>query len=358
MGRLFEGLRGVDVASVAGALGLSPGRGGSWGPCPCCGADRRGREDERGPVGVSGAGGWRCHRCDARGDAAALVLAMATGDAKRTDAAAVADAEALAADVGLMGPGAVGGYQRPPRTAGALQGATSASPDAFRRPPVDEVADVWRRCVPVTIDPGVERYLRARGWTWPDLQALVDLDMARALPVGAGDLPIWASYGRSPWTVGGRLILPCFGPAGELVQLRARWVLPIEDSPAWAVNGDRLRFKEHGGTGITHGGCLYANPVGRAVLAGDLEGFAGEVVIAEGWPDFARWSVQVHRRGLPVAVLGVWSGAWTNGLFAARIPDGARVDVATDADEAGDAYARTIMQTIGARCRVHRLKAR
>ena len=370
-GRLFEGLRGVDVGHVAGAIGLSPARGGSWGPCPCCGADRRGTDDARGPIGTSGAGGWTCHRCDATGDGAALVLAVATG-ATSADGAAVARAEALAVDVGLLWPqgppGAFhrpGGYRHQSASRGAPQGPTSAHPDAIprrtadelRRPSADEVADVWRRCEPVTIHPAVERCLRDRGWTWVDLQAVVDLDLARALPLTVGELPGWAGYGRSPWTVGGRLILPCFGPAGEIVQLRARWVLPIEDSPAWAVKGDRLRFKEHGGTGITHGGCVYANPAGRAMLAGDGPP-AGEVVIAEGWPDFARWSV---RAPPGAAVLGVWSGAWTGEIgaaLAARIPDGARVDVATDADPAGDAYARSIMQTIGARCRLHRWKAR
>ena len=356
--RLFEGLRGVDVAHVAGALRLSPGPGRSWGPCPCCGADRRGTDDGRGPIGTSGAGGWTCHRCQAAGDGAALVLAVATGSTS-ADGAAVARAEAVAVEVGLLAPGAAlertGASGRPAARLPAAE-APRADSGPLRRPPVGEVADLWRRCEPVTIHPSVERSLRDRGWTWPDLQAVVDLDLARALPlgVGVGELPSWAGYGRSPWTVGGRLILPCYGPTGELAQLRARWVLPIEDSPAWAVKGgDRLRFKEHGGTGLTHGGCVYANPAGRAMLAGDGPP-AGEVVIAEGWPDFARWSIQAPPGA---AVLGVWSGAWS-GEIGARIPDGARVIVATDADGAGDTYAGSIMRTIGARCRLHRWKAR
>lgn len=62
---------GLDQA--AALLGLvSRGRGG-WTPCPACGAEHRGTERGRAPLGSNADGGWECHVCKARGDAADLL---------------------------------------------------------------------------------------------------------------------------------------------------------------------------------------------------------------------------------------------------------------------------------------------
>ena len=46
-----------DLATTV--LGLRPGRMRSLGPCPACGADRRGKADDRLPIGTDRQGaGW------------------------------------------------------------------------------------------------------------------------------------------------------------------------------------------------------------------------------------------------------------------------------------------------------------
>lgn len=65
----------AKMPEVIQRLGLQPGRRGSFGPCPGCGADRRGSGDNRGPLIYGKSGGWKCYRpnCDAKGDAVTLV---------------------------------------------------------------------------------------------------------------------------------------------------------------------------------------------------------------------------------------------------------------------------------------------
>jgi hypothetical protein len=56
----------VDVADLE-----MRGNGGIT-PCPACGATKRGSE-RRVPIGTNAEGGWECHSCDAKGDAADLL---------------------------------------------------------------------------------------------------------------------------------------------------------------------------------------------------------------------------------------------------------------------------------------------
>ena len=49
-------------------------------PCPACGADQRGTQDSRGPVGLRrDLLGWRCHACGVGGDAVTFVAYHLTG---------------------------------------------------------------------------------------------------------------------------------------------------------------------------------------------------------------------------------------------------------------------------------------
>lgn len=64
------------LRTTAPTLGVTVRRGNSAGPCPACGADQRGSDDRRGPLGFSGDGkAWACHAsgCDASGDLADLL---------------------------------------------------------------------------------------------------------------------------------------------------------------------------------------------------------------------------------------------------------------------------------------------
>lgn len=345
---LFEELRGVTLERAGAALGLRRMKGNTWGPCPACGAERRGRSDPRGPLGGRD-GGWKCHACLKHGDVATLCahVSMQRGG-PRSGSLGWSAARALAVEVGLLAPGGPsagsGRAGAPVARPAPVAPAGAVSGDVRGPPPAREVRDLWAKCEDVRTARGASvAFLEGRGWCPEDVERLAELDLARELPVGVG-APAWAGFGRTPWAGGWRLILPCYGPGGDLVQLRARWVekgRPPVSAP-----------KEHGGTGITHGGCVFADPAGRRLLAGDAAGLE-LVLVAEGWPDFARFAARAPGGA---AVLGVWSGSWSPGL-AACIPDGARVILAMDPDPAGDAYAAKVLASLEGRCRVERWRA-
>ena len=78
----------VKVPDAADALGLTltrvRGAAVDLGPCPACGAEKRGSSDKRRPVGLTtDRRGWRCFRCDASGDALDLVAVCLHGSGLR-----------------------------------------------------------------------------------------------------------------------------------------------------------------------------------------------------------------------------------------------------------------------------------
>jgi twinkle protein len=76
----IEGVKVTPLASIAPTLGMRVGRMHTWGPCPACNETTRGKDDRRGPVGVSGDGkGWKCHRCSAHGDVLDLIALIKYG---------------------------------------------------------------------------------------------------------------------------------------------------------------------------------------------------------------------------------------------------------------------------------------
>ena len=76
MGNWIEKCKQNSFESVAGNLGINV-KGGRYGPCPACHADRTGTKDARFPMGrVKGSNnptGWRCFACAAGGDLMDLV---------------------------------------------------------------------------------------------------------------------------------------------------------------------------------------------------------------------------------------------------------------------------------------------
>ena len=153
---LWDELRDVPIVLVLSRLGLTAMRGGTWGPCPACGAARRGAEDDRGPLAENKAIGlppWYCFACKAKGDGADLVAAVALGTAKRPDAAGWARAHALAVERDLVASdAALDGRTRwtpadLPRAASVRSEAATAPEKSLPDP--DEVAALWNACVPV-----------------------------------------------------------------------------------------------------------------------------------------------------------------------------------------------------------------
>jgi hypothetical protein len=385
---LYAELAGCTVDAAAAALGLRPGGRGTWGPCPACGADRRGASERRGPVGATNDGrAWRCHRCGAGGDVAALVAAVAVGSARAPGAEGWAAARALAVEVGLLAPDAALERAEP-------SGRPVARPAPVARPGVDsgpvralapagEVARLWSWSWPVEPEGDAAAWLRSRALD-PDAVRLLDLarelppadelaylEAERAgilavdgLPVDGATVPAWAALGRSAWSAGWRVVLPTWGPTGAMVGLRARWCLLDPRKPPFGG-------KEVGGTGIASGPAVYADPVGRWLLergpearAGELAGdadrnplawrWSGAVVVAEGGPDWltlATAEPRAQRGKATAAILGLWSGGWTAEI-GARLPSGCVVRLAVHDDGAGDGYAERVRATIPAGCRV------
>src|SRR5689334_6155599 len=86
----FLEVRSVGVLAVARAFNVDV-NGRSFA-CPACGAEKRhpSRGDHRGAVGARPDDkGWRCHQCDAHGDAVTLAAWLATGKADLTGEAGV-----------------------------------------------------------------------------------------------------------------------------------------------------------------------------------------------------------------------------------------------------------------------------
>lgn len=74
----IDKVKSAPLTEIAKELGLRPSRLSSLGPCPDCGAEKRGKGDGRGPIGYKKTPDgdvWACQRssCDAKGDGIDLV---------------------------------------------------------------------------------------------------------------------------------------------------------------------------------------------------------------------------------------------------------------------------------------------
>ncbi len=201
-------------------------------------------------------------------------------------------------------------------------------------PPQSELAELWSACQPVMGDSAVTGYLAFRGI---DAKAVAAFDLARALP-RAGALPDWARLGEKSWaTTRHRLIVPLYDHRGVMRSVVAR---SVDRQPM---------YKSAGARGYARAGLVMADGLGRAMLE---RGTAPtQIVIREGEVDWA--SEAVAQRETNIAVLGIVSGSWTT-AHAKRVPDGARVVIATDDDEQGDRYAAAIAATLDGRAQVER----
>jgi hypothetical protein len=99
------------------------------------------------------------------------------------------------------------------------------------------------------------------------------------------------------------------------------------------------------------------------MLEDGRSGPARTVVVAEGGPDFLAWAVSVRHQDAElvadedVAVLGMFSGSWTDAI-AARIPTGSTVHVRADEDAAGDSYRAKVRQSLAGRCSLYQAAPR
>ena len=258
--------RAVPLLSVFSALDIRPSARGTYGPCPACGATSRGQEDRRGPLGLSPSReGWRCHRCDARGDGLTAVRAR------------VGDWPAVwgwYADRGWCTPPA----DHRPRP---VPPPRPAPPPPPPKPPVpvEEVRALLRRCVDVPADV-------------PDRRLVSPL--ARWLPEGVS-LPRWAASRDGTWQESGhRVLIPLWDARGLLAGVRAR-----------AADRAAAHPKARPPVGHAIGPVCMASPTALRWLRGgpSPEG----VVIVEGEPAWIAWAT-AHPA---LAVLGIVSGSWS-----------------------------------------------
>lgn len=324
----------MDLFDLAQRAGLEQRHRG-LGPCPLCGATRRGHDDRRPPVTVywrDGEARWHCKAagCGGGGDARALAAALRFGEIPpRGD-------PRWATVLAELDPGST--PARPPRPA----------PPGPDYPPAAEVAALWAAALPVDTVPTARDYVAGRGL---DPRRLTALDLSRALPA-APRLPAWAPVsGPDPaaWAARYALLTPMVDALGSIRSLRFRAVGPASKKA--------LNPRGHG-----YAGLVMADPLARALLAGaQADGgmrWDGRVVVVEGEPDFWTWACHPARFGgaQTWAVFGIAAGSWTEAI-AARIPDRATVVLRVHQDAAGDAYATRIHATFRGRCSILRAHA-
>lgn len=345
-GSWLADVRSVPVMQVAKALDLTIGKDGKSFACPACGREQRsseqrekqGQRDPRGACAVVADGqGWICYTnghdgCGAKGDGVQLVAFATTGKpwSPGDQAATERIREWYDRQGWLTAPPAPAVAQPPP----------SEAP----RPLREEVADLWDRCLPVTLDWDVAEWLSMRGLA---PERLAELDAVRALPADVTGLPRWAAFRGQPWNRSGhRLIVRAWEPDPDrpgflrLASLHARNVrkdVAPGDKAAWAAAG----------AGSAAGLVMACGPDPIAEGFGTLH-----VTIAEGVPDWLTWLQRpIAMRG---AVLGCWSGSATADL-AALVPLGWTSTLRTHRDAAGDKYAARWAELLRRRaCTVYR----
>jgi hypothetical protein len=331
---LWDDLAGVDLEAVALAAGLQR-LGSGWGPCPECGADRRGSEKKRGPLRFWRADrgpAWTCLVCKATGDGAQLLRLAAGGDLAR--ARELAEGAGLlppvVADVPAVSRNRPVDASKPPPAMDARPAAPAAL-QAPRAPAGDAGPLAWWSGLPRVGEPtaaGLVAWLDELG---TNQEAVRALELARGWPTWADpSVASWATWRRSSWTEAGCLaVLPTFGPAGLQAGIRA--VFPGGEAAP---------------RGTSSAGTVFADPVGRWLLAaggqakagGQVDGWrwrwSGRVVVvagAAGWLQAVTAGGRLTRENT-AAVFGVWSGGWTRAI-GARIPPGAElvmVDLGAD----------------------------
>jgi hypothetical protein len=297
-----------------------------------CQAERRHSKsaDKRGAVGIRVEGtGWRCFQCEATGDVIDFVAYALEG--KRFG------------ELRGEAPGRVEAWCRKYLALPRVEAKGPAAGDAAGPrppPPLREVVGFWNVCTSVDRVPEIAAWLESKRI---DPATIADLDLARAIPMGA-PLPAWAARANITWLQGGyRLVVQLVDGFGAVRSVRARHI--------YGGNPKSLAPTDHGTAGL-----VMACGLARQMLGtGKRPEWWGEaplrIEIAEGEKKWLMRAALAAQRGEHApACIGTESGAWKQ-AHADRIPDGAEVFVATDADKQGAIYATDVVRTLAARIR-------
>lgn len=340
------------VAEYAAALGFDGSRRLGFA-CPSCKADRRGRSDRRGAVGVGrDEMSWRCFLCSAGGtglDFASYHLhghnpRDCTSDERRALRGWIADR----------------GWCSPPGTRNDAS-VVAPPPPAPRPPPplvrapLAEVEAYWRASWALDAPPRDEWGLPAYTFLHqralhPLIQTIVRSDLARWAPPAAEYAPP-ASWWSSRWPPAYRLMVRAWEANGTLGGLHARAILPIPEG------APKTRWPR----GVDAAGLLFACPFGLALLRGEPIPYLGAVMICEGLTDWLSAAALMREQAdylersartdewCRIAVLGGAAGSFRV-LSQVRWPEGDyQVWCCTDLDLAGTRYAMQVAEAIAPR---------
>ncbi len=359
------------LEQVAFQGGLTPSGRNAWGPCPVCGAQKRGQGERRGPLAFylgKQQETWKCWAgsCTAKGDALGLLAALhyqeipPKGDARWPLLLSLLERQQL---------------QRRPQ-----QPAVAPPLPAF--PPHTAIKQFWGQCIELNTPEAAPSV--AFSWLTHrrnlDPSAIAALQLARILPRTLLDRPSWLPTLGIPlktWLALYRLAVPLYDETGLLRSLRFRlvdrwrrseqWVLPDGcqvDAQERLFYGTKRLPKALSARGSAQG-LVMADPMAQSLLAGTTQdrsgvGWDGWVLITEGEPDW--WAVCTQKKRFSAvesnkqtfAAFSVEAGSWTAAL-ASRIPAGAHVRIWTDHDTAGETYATRIYSTLKTHCDVQRV---
>lgn len=324
----------ANLARIVERSGVALTRDGSRfkGCCPFHG--------ERSPSFYVFADHFHCFGCGAHGDVFSF-LQLREG---------LSFAEAIE----RLGAGTLAPSQPTERNE-ARERAPATKPRTY--PPRAELAALWRRTVPIDQDSEAARYLEARG---VDVTRAVAEDIARVATKGT-PLPRWAVSKAGTWhTSNHRLLFLLRDHEGRERSILARRIgsAPKSESdapktlPPAGYRTSALALLCRASVRVLRGAPKEAPPWGGIDPLPHLR----RVIVAEGEIKFLIHASRVSDACDDTAVLGVRSGSWkARSKFAATVPDGAHVFIATDPDSAGARYATNVLRSLEERWRAGRV---
>ena len=311
--------RSLSIAAAAVSVGLSPGRGGSFGPCPSCNAEQRGSSDKRGPIGLNAdQTGWRCHKCGATGDVVDLVAYSTAG--KRL-AECSKEQQRKVVDW-FKSQGQVNANTEDPVL------VSTPKPREKLRPPRGEVKSFWMSTAPVTNFAAVCEFLVRRQFD-PSLVERVGF-IRVTQPYPHCESPSWWP---KQWTRDYRLVTPAYDHKGNFVSIHARAVK------------DTKHGKTRWPKGYEAGGLFMGNKSGVMLLKQKPVSNLRGLLICEGMTDLLRASTCALQSELALAVIAGASGSFQH-LSKVQLPPELPIYTATDTDEAGSKYLSLIRKSL------------
>ncbi|WNG28420.1 hypothetical protein F0U62_33755 [Cystobacter fuscus] len=283
--------------------------------------------------------GWRCHVCDAHGDAVTLAAWVVAQRPSPNDWKPIRDALA-----GILSAPLAPSPRMSP-----------VSPATLARPPRAELEALWSASLPLDAVPSdlepswtgdVRAYLCQRGFDVGWLTTPAARGLARVLPPPERfPFPPWWPYSPEVY----RLALLGFAPDGTVATIQARAIranLPAQD-------------KTRNPRGFSYAGTLFADDHGREFLQAvrgrgpwsELEA----VVIAEGLTDTLKLVQVAQHHERSWGVLGMVSGSASAFRALSTWPESVPCWVATDGDDAGDRYASQVREALPPHVTVERV---